>query len=65
MVFQDPRVDCGRQDFENVLDEFEFLFHPDPDVDSSILVFYVTEYLNAAKQKLYCLVSLLDIGGHG
>ena len=45
IVFQDPRVDCGRQDFEDVLDEFEFLFYPDPDVDSSILVFYVTEYV--------------------
>ncbi len=55
--FMDPRVHCGRSDFEKVLKEFEFLFNPDPSTGKSILTYYVSEYLRTMKLKLYCLVT--------
>jgi hypothetical protein len=55
--FMDPRVHCGRSDFEKVLKEFEFLFNPNPSTAKSILTYYVSEYLRTMKLKLYCLVT--------
>ena len=43
-------------DFEDAIDEFEFLRFPDPDVDAGILTFYIAEFKKTLMMKLYCLV---------
>ncbi len=52
-----PRVDCGPEDFERLLDEFKFLEYPDPSTHRSVLRYYVTEFNHLSKKRLYCLVS--------
>jgi hypothetical protein len=56
-LYVEPKVDCGPNDFEDILKEFEFLDHPEPGTDKSVLTYYVTEFNHEAKMKLYCLVS--------
>ena len=38
------------------LQEFDFLFSADPEIDSSILTYYITELTRAIKTNLSCLV---------
>ena len=60
-MYENPVVGCGRPDFEQALQEFLFLFYPDPSVDASILVYYVSEFTRTVKLKLYCLVNSISI----
>ena len=59
-LYVEPKVDCGPKDFEDILKEFEFLDHPEPGTDKSVLTYYVTEFNHEAKMKLYCLVGFRD-----
>ena len=58
-LYLNPKVDCGPSDFEDLLNEFTFLDHPDQSTDKSVLVYYTSEFNHLAKMNLFCLVSTI------
>lgn len=57
--YQDPRIHCGRGEFESVIEEYGFLNSPEEylNVDQNVFSFYVSEFLQKAKLEMNCLVS--------
>jgi len=56
--YMDPRVHCGRKEFENVIEEYAFLQTPEDyqHVDKNVFAFYVSEFSKEIKLEMNCLV---------
>ena len=59
-LYQEPRVACGLEDYEALLEEFQFLEHPDFSTDVSVLSYYASEFNHQLKLDLFCLVNLVS-----
>lgn len=60
-LYMDPETHCNVEDFDKLLQEFDFLEHHDSATHKSILNYYSTEFNVFFKRKYFCIVSNLTV----
>ena len=56
--YEKPFTDCGLKEFEEALQEYEFLDNLDSGIPTPVLTYYTTKFNHEMKRKVSCIVSI-------